>query len=61
MRKNLGKKLSFTTETIRALVDHELHGVQGGAIQGCTQATTVCISTGSIDKCYGILAVNCRR
>ncbi len=60
MRKNLGKKLAFNSETIRALVDHELHGVAGGAMQGCTQATTKCISTGSEGKCYGALAVNCR-
>ena len=59
MRKNLGKKLRFTPETIRALVDHDLHGVGGGAIAGCSYATTKCVSTGSINKCYSALAINC--
>lgn len=52
MRKNLGKKLNFKKTTIRKLVDHELHGVEGGAIKGCSMYATKCVSTGSIDKCY---------
>lgn len=59
MKRNLGKKLNFTVETVRALVDHELHGVQGGAIQGCTMGTTKCLSTASVDKCYGKMDVTC--
>lgn len=59
MRKNLGKKLNFKKTTIRRLVDHELHGVQGGAINGCSMFNTKCVSTGSENKCYGALAVNC--
>lgn len=60
MKKDLGKKLSFAPETVRALVEHELHAVAGGAMQGCSEGTTKCISTGSIDKCYSHIAVNCR-
>lgn len=52
MKKQLGKKLALSKETLRNLSDHQLEGVAGGVTQGCA-------STSSSGNCTGTIVSDC--
>ncbi len=57
MRKNLGKKLSLSRETIRALQTNDLAVIAGGATQTCSndcklESYCVCTDITCDDVCH---------